>query len=230
MDQNSIKSQAQQFAEKAHHLAETAYSIGEEIANSITHGLGAILSIVALVLMVVLAVTQSSMIAVVSASIYGASLVLLFLASTLYHSFQKPRIKNVLKILDHCAIYILIAGTYTPFMLISLQGAWGYTMTAIIWSLALFGIFFKLFYRHRFPKLSLFTYIAMGWLIIVASTEMMAKVPVGGLVLLAAGGLVYTLGTIFYVWERCPYNHAVWHVFVLAGATCHFFAIYLYVI
>ena len=218
------------IADKVHQLAEDAYSAGEELANSITHGVGAVLSIVALVLMVVLAVTQSSVIAVVSASIYGASLVLLFLASTLYHSFQKPGLKSILKTLDHCAIYILIAGTYTPFMLISLQGAWGYSMTAIIWSLAVFGIFFKVFYRHRFPKLSLFTYIAMGWLIIVASTEMMAKVPLGGLVLLAAGGLVYTLGTIFYVWERCPYNHAVWHVFVLAGAGCHFFAIYIYVI
>lgn len=230
MDTNSLKNQAHQLAEKAHHLAESAYSIGEEIANTITHGIGAILSIVALVLMVVLAVTQSSVIAVVSASIYGASLVLLFLASTLYHSFQKPGIKSVLKVLDHCAIYLLIAGTYTPFMLISLQGAWGYTMTAIIWSLALFGVFFKLFYRHRFPKLSLFTYIAMGWLIIVASTEMVAKVPTGGLVLLAAGGLVYTLGTIFYVWERIPYNHAIWHMFVLGGAVCHFLAVYLYVI
>jgi len=218
------------IADKVHQLAEDAYSAGEELANSITHGVGAVLSIVALVLMVVLAVTQSSVIAVVSASIYGASLVLLFLASTLYHSFQKPGLKSILKTLDHCAIYILIAGTYTPFMLISLQGAWGYSMTAIIWSLAVFGIFFKVFYRHRFPKLSLFTYIAMGWLIIVASTEMMAKVPLSGLVLLAAGGLVYTLGTIFYVWERCPYNHAVWHVFVLAGAGCHFFAIYIYVI
>jgi len=226
----SNKSSAHPFADKAHQLAEAAYSVGEELANSITHGVGAVLSIVALVLMVVLAVTQSSVIAVVSASIYGASLVLLFLASTLYHSFQKPHLKSFLKTLDHCAIYILIAGTYTPFMLISLQSAWGYTMTAIIWSLALFGIFFKIFYQHRFPKLSLFTYIAMGWLIIVASTEMMAKVPLGGLVLLAAGGLVYTLGTIFYVWERCPYNHAVWHVFVLAGAGCHFFAIYIYVI
>jgi hemolysin III len=218
------------FSEKAHHLAEAAYSVGEELANTITHGIGAILSILALVLMVILAVTQSSVIAVVSASIYGASMVLLFLASTLYHSFKHPGIKSSLKTLDHCAIYILIAGTYTPFMLISLQGAWGYTMTAIIWSLALFGIFFKIFYQHRFPKLSLFTYIAMGWLIIVASTEMMAKVPMGGLVLLAAGGLVYTLGTVFYVWERFPYNHAVWHLFVLAGAGCHFFAIYMYVI
>ncbi len=223
MDTNRLKQQA-------HHLAESAYSLGEEIANAVTHGVGAVLSIVALVLMVLLAMTQSNTIAVVSAAIYGASLILLFISSTLYHSFQHPEIKSILKTLDHSAIYILIAGTYTPFMLISLQGAWGYSMTAVIWSLALFGIFFKLFYRHRFPRLSLFTYIAMGWLIIVASTEMVAKVPMGGLVLLAAGGLTYTLGTIFYVWERCPYNHALWHLFVLGGAACHFFAIYLFVI
>lgn len=219
-----------EIEEKAHELVEGAYSLAEEIANSITHGVGALFSIAALVLMVILAVTQQSTIAVVAASIYGASLVTLFFASTLYHGFPHPKIKAPLKIFDHCAIYLLIAGTYTPVMLISLQGTWGYTLTAVIWSLALLGIMFKIFFRERFPKLSLFTYIFMGWLIVVAGTEMIAKVPNGGLILLAAGGLVYTLGTVFYVWEKIPYNHAIWHVFVLAGAACHFFAVYLFVI
>ncbi len=224
---HNLSHKAQQ---QAHKVVEGAYSIAEEIANSVTHGIGAILSIAALVLMVVLAVTQSSTIAVVASAIYGASLIILFLASTLYHSYQNPALKKSLKIFDHCAIYLLIAGTYTPFMLISLQGAWGYSMTAVIWSLALFGIIFKIFYTEKFPKISLFTYIFMGWLIIVASTEMVSKVPTGGLVLLAVGGLVYTLGTIFYAADNIPYNHAIWHGFVLGGAISHFFAIYLYVI
>ncbi len=231
---NHIKEVVHQLGDRAQHRAQKvvdgAYSIAEEIANSITHGLGALLSIAALVLMVVLAVTQSSTIAVVASAIYGVSLILLFLASTLYHSFQEPGVKKSLKVFDHCAIYLLIAGTYTPFMLISLQGAWGYTMTAVIWSLALFGIIFKLFFTEKFPKLSLFTYIFMGWLIVVASSELVSKVPVGGLVLLAVGGLVYTSGTIFYASDKIPYNHAIWHGFVLGGAICHFFAIYLYVI
>lgn len=215
---------------QAQKVVEGAYSIAEEIANSVTHGIGALLSIAALVLMVVLSITQSSTIAVVASAVYGSSLILLFLASTLYHSVQRAHVKKSLKIFDHCAIYLLIAGTYTPFMLISLRGAWGYTMTAIIWSLALFGVIFKIFYTEKFPKLSLFTYIFMGWLIIVASSELMSKVPVGGLVLLVVGGLVYTLGTIFYAFDKIPYNHAIWHGFVLGGAICHFFAIYLYVI
>ncbi|HFB67004.1 MAG TPA: hemolysin III family protein [Aeromonadales bacterium] len=229
-----FKEVVHQLGDKAqiqvHKVVEGAYSMAEEIVNSVTHGIGALLSIAALVLMVVLSVTQSSTIAVVASAIYGASLILLFLASTLYHGFQKSGVKKSLKVFDHCAIYLLIAGTYTPFMLISLQGAWGYTMTAVIWSLALFGVIFKIFYTEKFPRLSLFTYIFMGWLIVVASSEMVSKVPVGGLVLLAAGGLVYTLGTIFYASDKIPFNHAIWHGFVLGGATCHFFAVYLYVI
>ena len=206
------------------------YSLAEEIANAITHGLGAILSVAGLTLMVVLTVTQDDLLRIVSAIIYGTTLILLFLTSTLYHSFQHTKTKNVFQLLDHCAIYLLIAGTYTPFLLISLNGLWGYTLMAIIWGMALFGIFFKVFFMDRFPKVSLFTYILMGWLIIIASGEMIARVPTEALILLATGGVIYTAGTIFYSWERIPFNHAIWHVFVLMGSTFHFFAVYSYVL
>lgn len=151
-----------------HSVSESSiYSLAEEITNAITHGLGAILSIAGLTLMVVLTVTQDDPLKTVSAIIYGSTLILLFLVSTLYHSIQHTKTKNVFQLLDHCAIYLLIAGTYTPFLLISLKGLWGYTLMAIIWGMALFGIFFKVFFLDRFPKISLFTYILMGWLIIM---------------------------------------------------------------
>lgn len=204
------------------------YSLAEEIANSVSHGIGAALSVAALTLMVVVSVASGDGWKLASALVYGISLVVLFLASTLYHAIHHDATKGVLRLIDHCAIYLLIAGTYTPFLLINLRGAWGWTLFAIIWSLALFGIFFKLFFKHRFPKLSLFTYILMGWLVIVALSEMLAKVPSGAMWLLLAGGLVYTLGAVFYKWERLPFNHAIWHVFVLGGSTCHFLAVYLY--
>lgn len=208
---------------------QSAYSLAEELANSISHGLGAALSVAALTLMVVVSVAADDGWKLASAIVYGTSLVLLFLASTLYHAIRHDAAKGILRLIDHCAIYLLIAGTYTPFLLISLRGAWGWTLFAIIWSLALFGIFFKLQFQHRFPRLSLLTYILMGWLIIVATSEMLAKVPSGALWLLLAGGLVYSLGAIFYAWDRLPFNHAIWHLFVLAGSTCHFLAVYLYV-
>jgi hemolysin III len=207
----------------------TQYPLAEELANSISHGLGAALSVVALTLMVVVSATAGDGWKLASAIVYGSTLVLLFLASTLYHAIVNARAKQILRIIDHCAIYLLIAGTYTPFLLINLRGAWGWTLFAVIWSLALFGIFFKAFYRHRFPRLSLLTYIMMGWLIIVAISEMLAKVPSGALWLLLAGGITYTAGAVFYLWERIPYNHAIWHLFVLGGSTCHFLAVYLYV-
>jgi len=209
---------------------DVSYSVAEEWANSLSHAVGVILSIIGLVCLIVLTSKEDSAMSVTAVSIYGASLIVLFLASTLYHSVQKPSLKRKFKIFDHCAIYGLIAGTYTPFMLVSLKGAWGYSITAVIWSLALIGIVFKLFFTEKFPKLSLFTYLLMGWLIIIASAELIAKVPTGGLVLLAIGGVVYSLGTIFYQMEKIPFNHAIWHFFVLAGALCHFFSVFYYVI
>lgn len=210
--------------------SEKECSLAEEIANAITHGIGAMLSIAGLTLLVVLAVRFDDGIRVFSAIVFGVSLILLYLVSTLYHSFHPPKVKSIFKTLDHCAIYLLIAGTYTPFMLISLKGAWGYSLMAIVWSLAVFGIFFKVFYYERFARISLFTYIAMGWLVIVASGEMLARVPSGGIYLLFFGGSAYTVGAIFYAWQRLPFNHAIWHLFVLSGSVCHFLAIYHYVI
>lgn len=203
-----------------------AYSPIEESINAITHLIGALLGVAALVLMIQIA---SDAFALTSAIVYGSSMIALFLASTLYHSIGGIKLKPILKQFDHCAIYLLIAGTYTPFMLISLKGAWGYSILSVVWALAIFGIFFKLKFKQRFPKISLATYLLMGWLIIIAMPEMLDKVPAGGINLLAAGGLAYSVGAIFYAIKKIPYNHAIWHVFVLGGGICHFLAIYLYV-
>ncbi|WP_068546010.1 PAQR family membrane homeostasis protein TrhA [Thalassotalea crassostreae] len=203
------------------------YSVAEEVVNSVTHGIGALLSVVALTLMVVVANDAFEM---TSAIIYGTSMIALFLASTLYHSFTHAPLKKVFKLLDHCAIYLLIAGTYTPFMLISIKGAWGYSILSVVWTMAIVGIYFKLFHTNKFKKVSLITYLAMGWLIVIAAPQMIANVSTGGLILLASGGAAYTLGAVFYAIKKIPFNHAIWHVFVLAGSICHFLAIYLYVI
>jgi len=223
-------SDLERFEKTAKILAKDLYSVGEEIVNALTHGLGALLSVVALTLMIVMSVEHSDFARLISSVIYGSSLVLLYLASTLYHSIRSPRVKRLFQILDHCAIYLLIAGTYTPFMLISLKGTWGYSLLIAIWSLAIFGIIFKAIFHDRFAKVSLFTYLAMGWLCILVGGEMLTKIPIGGLLFLLAGGLAYTFGTIFFVLDRIPYNHAVWHLFVLAGSVFHFFAIYQYVL
>lgn len=223
-------SKKSEIIEKTEDLAERAYSLGEEIANSVTHGIGAVLSVWGLTLMLVMAMNENDATRIASSIIYGSSLILLFFLSTLYHSFKHHSVKAVFQMLDHCAIYLLIAGTYTPFLLISLEGAWGYSLMAVIWGLAAFGVVFKVCYGERYPRVSLLTYLLMGWLILVAGAEMIARVPIEGLMLLAVGGLVYTLGTLFFIWDRLPYNHAVWHLFVMGGSVCHFFAIYGYVI
>ena len=223
-------SKKSEIIEKTEAMAERAYSLGEEIANSVTHGIGAVLSVWGLTLMLVMAMDENDATRIASSIIYGSSLVLLFFLSTLYHSIKHHSVKAVFQTLDHCAIYLLIAGTYTPFLLISLEGVWGYSLMAVIWGLAAFGVVFKVCYGERYPRVSLLTYLLMGWLILVAVAEMIARVPIEGLMLLAAGGLVYTLGTLFFIWDRLPYNHAVWHLFVMGGSVCHFFAIYGYVI
>ena len=167
---------------------------------------------------------------VVSCSIYGATLVLLFSASTLYHSLPWPRVKRTLKILDHSAIYLLIAGTYTPFLLGPLKGPWGWSLFGVIWGLALGGVAFKLFFAGRFKLLSTLIYDGLGWIVVVAIRPLWHSLPLGGLLWLVAGGVFYTVGTVFYLGRRIPYNHAIWHVFVLAGSLCHFFSVLLYVI
>jgi len=205
-----------------------SYSLGEEIANAITHGIGTGLSIAGLTLLVVLAILHSDVSRIVSFSIYGSSLIILYLASTLYHSFQNPPVKRVFRIIDHSAIYLLIAGTYTPFVLLCMRGAWRWAFLGVVWGLALLGIGFKAFFTNRFRKISVLAYVLMGWLCVIALKEMLATIPSGGLILLAVGGIVYTVGIIFYVWRRVPYNHAIWHLFVMGGSICHYFAILLY--
>jgi len=202
----------------------------EEIVNSITHGLGVVLSIAGLIVLVVLGAIHGNAWHVVSFSIYGSTLIILYLASTLYHSFQKPKLKRVFKILDHSAIYVLIAGTYTPFMLVNLRGPWGWSLFGIIWGLAILGIIFKLFFIDRYERLSLVIYLLMGWICIVAAKQMMLEIPMGGLAWLIAGGLLYTLGVLFFRWEKLRYNHAIWHLFVLGGSICHYFSILFYVL
>jgi hemolysin III len=167
---------------------------------------------------------------VVSSSIYGSSLILLYSASTLYHTFQNPRVKRILRIFDHAAIYLLIAGSYTPFMLVSLRGPVGWTFFGIVWSIALLGIAFKTLFIGRFEKLSTAAYVLMGWICVFVFKEMMATLSPTGLSWLVSGGVVYTLGVIFYAWKKLPYNHAIWHLFVMGGSICHFFAVYLYVL
>lgn len=202
------------------------YSPAEELANTISHGLGALLGVVALVLMLLRSDNGWEL---ASSIVYGLSIIILFSASTFYHAVSKPKLKKVFKLLDHCAIYLLIAGTYTPFLLISLNGPWGWSLFGVIWFLAIAGIIFKLKFKHRFPRASLMAYILMGWIVVVAIFEMLEKVPEGSLWLLLAGGLSYTIGTIFYAADgKIPFNHAIWHIFVLGGAVCHFFAVYCY--
>lgn len=204
------------------------FSLGEEIAHSVTHGIGAALSVAGLTLLVVLAVWNGDIYQIISFSIYGATLVILYLASTLYHGFQRPRVKRVFKILDHASIYLLIAGTYTPFLLISLRGKMGLTLLAVVWGLAILGVGFKAVFIDRFQKLSVLGYILMGWLCVVVIRELWVSVPLGGLIWLAAGGVFYMVGVIFYALQKIPYMHVVWHFFVLGGSLCHYLAVLLY--
>ena len=204
------------------------FTIGEEIFHSITHGIGSGLSIAGLTLLLVLAILFGDVYQIVSLSIFGASLVLLYLSSTLYHGFQQPRVKHIFKIFDHASIYLLIAGTYTPFLLIGLGGSTGWTFLFIVWGIALFGVIFKVLFIERFQVLSVVTYLLMGWLCVFIFREMVASIPLGAIIWLAIGGLFYTVGVIFYALQKIPYMHAVWHFFVLGGSLCHFIAVLLY--
>jgi hemolysin III len=206
------------------------FSLGEIIANSVTHGIGAALSIVGLTVLVAFANLYGDAWHIVSVSIYGATLVLLYLFSTLYHSIQGPRVSRVLQIFDHSAIFMLIAGTYTPFTLVTLRGPLGWTLFGIVWGLALFGVAFQTTLLRKHVAISLGLYIGMGWAVVVAARPLFEALALPGILLLVAGGLSYTLGVIFYVWHRLPYHHAIWHLFVLTGSALHYFAILLYVI
>jgi len=205
-------------------------TVGEEIANSITHGIGALLSIAGTVILIVRAAMYGTAIHVASFSIYGLSLILLHTSSSIYHGLQAPRAKRVFWVFDHSTIYLLIAGTYTPFLLISLSGSWGLGMMIAIWTLAIIGILLATLCVGRFRKTALALYLTMGWLIILVSRELWHSVPHEALVFVAAGGFSYTLGVAFYVWKRLPYSHMIWHLFVLGGSITHYFGILLYLL
>ena len=205
------------------------YTTAEELANSLTHGLGLLLALVGLVVLVVAAALHGGTVQIVACAVFGASLVLLYTSSTLYHSVQAPRAKRLLRTLDHSAIFLLIAGTYTPFTLVTLRGPWGWSLFAVVWSLAAAGITLRLVLRRRPTALFLSLYLAMGWCVVVAARPLFAAVGPPGVALLAAGGLAYSLGVPFYVWRRLPYHHAVWHLFVLAGSAFHYAAVLRYV-
>jgi hemolysin III len=197
----------------------------EEIANTITHGVGLGLSIAGFVVLLVFAALRGGAMQIVSCAIYGVTLITLYAASTLYHWFTAPRVKRALRIFDHSAIFLLIAGTYTPFLLIDLRGAWGWSLFGVVWGLAAAGIIFKFWFVERYGFLSTSVYLLMGWMVVVAAKPVFTHVPMSGLILLAAGGLCYTAGVIFYASKRIPYAHAIWHIFVLAGSACHYFAV-----
>lgn len=206
------------------------YTLREEIANSVTHGLGAVLSIVGLVVLTTLAIRYGDAWHIVSCAIFGSTLILLYTASTLYHSIPHPGAKKILRIIDHCAIFLLIAGTYTPFTLVNLRGPWGWSLFGAIWGLALLGIILELSPWRRYRLLSVLLYVGMGWAVVVATKPLLASVAPQGMLLLLAGGLAYTSGIAFYVWRGLPHHHAIWHLFVLAGSVMHFFAVLFYVL
>ncbi|OHB79546.1 MAG: hemolysin III [Planctomycetes bacterium RBG_16_64_10] len=209
----------------------TLKTVEEELANSVTHGIGLLLSLIGLVGLLILASLHGTAWHVVGCAVFGTSLVLLYLASTLYHAVRSPRLKRILRHLDHVSIYLLIAGTYTPFTLITLRGPWGWTLFGIVWSLALFGIIFKFVFGHRHERWSLGVYLAMGWICVIAAKPIVELVPAGALGLLVAGGLAYTVGTIFWAADkRVKYFHTVWHGFVILGSALHFCAVMLYVV
>ncbi|MBU1694172.1 MAG: hemolysin III family protein [Verrucomicrobia bacterium] len=206
------------------------YSRGHELANRLTHGVSVALSIAGLAVLVSLAARRGNAWHVVSCGIYGATLIALFLASTLYHSFTNPRVKRVLRVMDHASIYLLIAGSYTPFLLVNLRGPWGWSLFGIVWGLAVIGIVLKVFFTGRFRYASTAIYLAMGWMIVIAIRPLARAVPTGGMMLLLTGGVLYTGGAVLYLFKRLPYHHAIWHLFVLAAAVAQYFAVMFYVV
>ena len=208
---------------------KSPYTEKEEIFNTISHGLGLILSIPALIVLVVYANIEGNIWHIVSFSIYGSSLLILYLASTLYHGAKNPELKQKLNVFDHAAIYVLIAGTYTPFALVTLNGFWGWLIFGIVWGIALIGLVLKLFYTGRFRKISTLAYVLMGWVVIIAIKPLINNLSGDGLFWLFIGGVFYTVGAVFYLLKKLPYSHGIFHVFVLLGSLSHFFAVFYYV-
>lgn len=197
----------------------------EELVNTLTHGVGLILSIAGFSVLLSLAIMRGSAWHIVSWAIYGSTLMCLYTASTLYHGIRSRRLKRILRVCDYSAIYLLIAGTYTPFLLVNLRGGWGWPLFGVVWGLAMAGILFKVWFVEHFSFLSTFVYVLMGGLALVAIKPMLHLVPLTGLLWLLAGGVLYTVGLVFFAWKKIPYNHAIWHGFVLAGSTCHYLAV-----
>lgn len=206
------------------------YTLGEEIFSSIVHGIGAALGIVALVTMVVRAANHKDVYAVVSAAIFGASLIILYTMSTLYHALTNEKAKKVFRIFDHATIFLLIAGTYTPYLLVSMRGQTGWILFGVLWGLTAVGVVFDAVMLDKFRKIEMLLYIGMGWCIVVASGTLVASLAKGGLILLFTGGVLYTVGILFYAMKKVRYMHSIWHFFVLAGSILHYFSVYLYVL
>lgn len=206
------------------------YTTGEEISHSVTHGIGTALSIAGLVISVVMAVRTGDALKILSFVIFGVSMILLYTASTLYHAFTHKKAKNVFRYMDHIAIFILIAGTYTPIALILLKGAWGWTLFGLAWGFAIAGIIYQAVFLNRFKWISISIYLGMGWLAVVAIQPLMAVMPFGLFLWILAGGLFYTLGSVFYLIDSIKFFHFIWHLFVIAGTVCHFFGLIFYLV
>ncbi len=210
--------------------SKAAYSTTEELVHALSHGAGVALSIAGLSWMLNLSIGSADPWRIFASAIYGASLILLFLASTLYHGLHASPHRHVFRLLDHCAIYLLIAGTYTPFLLVALPTRTGWWLFGVIWTLATAGIITKLWFRERYPRIALASYLLMGWLVVVAAPDVVDAIGAKGMAWLLAGGISYSIGAVFYALERVPFNHAIWHAFVLAGGACHFIAVAGYVL
>lgn len=208
-------------------LPKRAYSVAEEWLNSISHGIACVAAIVGLVFMLLRAETSVS---VTASAVYGGTLIFMFLSSTIYHAVTHQKAKGLLKLFDHSAIYLLIAGTYTPLTLVAIGGQLGMIATAFIWVLAIAGVAFKMVAKHRFPKVSVVTYLIMGWIVVGLIYPLYQAMPGSGLWLIVAGGLCFSIGVLFYVAKSKKYTHAIWHLFVIGGCSCHYFSIYYYVV
>jgi hemolysin III len=205
--------------------SEHDYTVGEEIFNSISHGIGFIASIVGLVFLTIFAVSYGDVWHIVSFAIFGATMILLYLSSTLYHSLTRTKAVRILQAIDHSAIFLLIAGTYTPFMLTVMRSALGWTILSIVWGIAIIGILLKVFHFEKSDKIGLVLYLLMGWIIVLVFFKVVQLLPLFSLIMLFAGGFFYTAGTVFYRWNKLKYNHAIWHLFVLGGSICHYFSV-----
>ena len=206
------------------------YTLGEEIFNSTSHGIGTIISLVALIVMIVISAKQGSALSVVASIIFGLTLILLYVSSTLYHALTNPTAKRVFHVFDHCAIFLLIAGSYTPYALLTIGGSKGWIIFGVIWFCALVGILLNSINLKKFQLFSIILYLGMGWTVVFYIRDLIANLALGGIILLAIGGVAYTLGIVFYMVKRIKYFHSVWHLFVLAGSICHIFSVMLFVI